>query len=261
MSSISLEAFDANLRGKYTQWVLPSQDFCALPGGFQDQILSGTPAFQTTILLMTKQDSRAWLLAYSWDMSFTPDSPTDWSLMVSVIQHLKKPVLLVTTPRCIAPAAFWQKCLVGQSQAVIPTCVALRDIGSEAGVQSPGQPLGQPLGQPSGIPHSIFFPKLDLITESQFMEIPSSLPASVQAYIQSLDLRSLYRDLRGSGASLCLSLADSRSTDNFRGPNQNGTMLLYSAMWFYPETNGALRLHLSDLRMVLRTVTERLADS
>ena len=253
MSSISLEAFDATLRGKYTQWILPSQDFCALPGGFQDQILSGTPAFQTTILLMGKQDSRAWLLAYSWDMSFTPDSPTDWSLMVSVIQHLKKPVLLVTTPRCIAPAAFWQKCLVGQTQTTIPTCVALRDIQSEAGVQ--------PIGQASAIPHSIFFPKLDLITESQFMKIPSSLPVSLQTYIQSLDLRSLYRDLRGAGASLCLSLADSRSTDNFRGPTQNGTVLPYSAMWFYPETNGALRLHLSDLRMVLRTVTERLTDS
>ena len=253
MSSISLEAFDANLRGKYTQWILPSQDFCALPGGFQDQILSGTPAFQTTILLMAKQDSRAWLLAYSWDMSFTPDSPTDWSLMVSVIQHLKKPVLLVTTPRCIAPAAFWQKCLVGQSQSVIPTCVSLRDIQSESGVQQSGQP--------QGIPHSIFFPKLDLITESQFMKIPSSLPVNLQTYIQSLDLRSLYRDLRGSGASLCLSLADSRSTDNFRGPTQNGTVLPYSAMWFYPETNGVLRLHLSDLRMVLRTVTERLTDS
>lgn len=247
MSSISLEAFDTHLRGKYTQWILPSQDFCALPGGFQDQILSGTPAFQTSILLMGKQDSRAWLLAYSWDMSFTPDSPTDWSLMVSVIQHLKKPVLLVTTPRCMAPAAFWQKCLVGQSQALIPTCVALRDINMDAGV--------------NGLPHSIFFPKLDLITESQFTKIPSSLPTSLQAYIQSLDLRSLYRDLRGAGASLCLSLADSRSTDISRGLTQNGTVLPYSAMWFYPETNGALRLHLSDLRMVLRTITERLIDS
>lgn len=226
MSSISLEAFDSNLRGKYTQWILPSQDFCALPGGFQDQILSGTPAFQTSILLMSKQDSRAWLLAYSWDMSFTPDSPTDWSLMVSVIQHLKKPVLIVTTPKCIAPIAFWQKCLVGQNQITIPTCVALRDIQSEAGAY--------------GIPHSIFFPRLDLITESQFMKIPSSLPASLQTYIQTLDLRSLYRDLRGAGASLSL------------------TNSPISAMWFYPEINGALRLHTSDLRMVLRTLTERL---
>jgi hypothetical protein len=249
MASISLEAFDATLRGRYTQWVLPSQDFCALPGGFQDQILSGTPAFQTTIVLLSKQDSRAWLLAYSWDMSFTPDSPTDWSLMVSVIQHLKKPVLLVTAPKCMAPVAFWQKCLTGQSSSISPTCVALRDINSEAGVQ------------PTGIPHSIFLPKLDLITESQFMKIPSGLPNNLQTYIQSLDLRSLYRDLRGAGASLCLSLTDSRSTDNFRGPTQNGTMLPYSAMWFYPETNAALRLHISDLRMVLRTVTERLADS
>lgn len=250
MASISLEAFDATLRGKYTHWVIPSNDICVLPGGFQDQILSGTPAFQTTLLLMAKQDSRAWLLAYTWDMTFTPDSPTDWSLMVSVIQHLKKPVLIVTTPMCIAPLAFWQKCLVGQTQSAIPTCVALRYVQSEAGVQ------------PNSLPHSIFFPKLDLITESQFMKIPSTFPPNLQNYIQSLDLRSLYRDLRGAGASLCLSLADSRlTTDSFRGPSQNSTMLPYNAMWFYPENNAALRLHVSDLRMVLRTITERISDS
>ena len=245
MASISLEAFDASLRCKYSQWILPSQEFCALPNGFQDQILSGTPAFQTTILLMSKQDSRAWLLASSWDMTFLPESPTDWSLVLSLIQHLKKPILIVTTPRCIAPIAFWQKCL---SLNPVPTCVALRELCPESGIQ------------PTGFPTTIFFPRLDLITESQFMKIPSSLPQAIQASIQSLDLRSLYRDLRGAGASICLSLIDSRfatgasSLTNSQNPS-------YSAMWFYPENNVALRLHLSDLRMILRTITERLSDS
>jgi hypothetical protein len=247
MASISLEAFDATLRGKYTQWILPSQDFCALPNGFQDQILSGTPAFQTSIILMAKQDSRAWLLAYPWDMSFIPESPTDWSLLLSVIQHLKKPILIVTTPKCVVPGAFWQKCMTG-TNGTTPTGVSLKDLNSDAGTQS-------------AVPHSIFFPKLDTITEAQFMKIPTSLMPGIQSYIQSLDLRSLYRDLRGAGASLCLSLTDSRlTTDNFRGSTL-GTMLPYSAMWFYPENNAALRLHLSDLRMILRTVTERLSDS
>jgi hypothetical protein len=255
MASISLEAFDSNLRGKYTQWVLPSQDFCALPNGFQDQILSGTPAFQTTILLMSKQDSRAWHIAYSWDMTFIPETPTDWSLLVSIIQHLKKPILIVTTPKCIAPAAFWQKCISMMPTNITPTCVSLKDLNSDAGIHQ------------TGTPYSIFFPKLDTITESQFMKIPSTLSPTIQPYIQSLDLRSLYRDLRGAGASLCLSLTDSRpTTDYFRGSTQsgstqNGTMLPYTAMWFYPENNGALRLHISDLRMILRTVTERLSDS
>jgi len=65
--------------------------------------------------------------------------------------------------------------------------------------------------------------------------------------MQSLDLRSLYRELRGAGASLCLSLTDSRTG-------------AYHSNWFYPEINSALRLHTSDLRMILRTVTERLAE-
>jgi len=243
MSSISLEAFDANLRNKYTQWIIPSQDFCALPNGFQDQILSGTPGFQTTILLMAKQDSRAWLLSYSWDMTFIPESPTDWSLLLSICQHLKKPILIVTTPKCIAPAAFWQKCLSMSGQNSIPTCVALRDISQQ--------------GQQTGSPHSIFFPKLDSITESQFMNISSTFPQGIQQSIQSLDLRSLYRDLRGAGASLCLSLNDLRFSTGY----SNTQIPSYNAMWFYPENNVALRLQISDLRIILRTVTERLTDS
>jgi len=42
--------------------------------------------------------------------------------------------------------------------------------------------------------------------------------------------------------------------------HQSGTIPSYNATWFYPENNTALRLHLSDLRMILRTATERMAD-
>jgi len=239
MGSISLEAFDTDIRGKYTQWIIPSQESCALPGGFQDQLLSGTPVFQSHILVMSKHDSRAWLLSYSWDMTFTPDTPTEWSLLFSIIQHLKKPTLIVTTPKCIVPAAFLQKSI---SMPVSPTCVSLKCIESE-----------QP-NQQQCIPHSIFCPRLDTITESQFMKIPSVLPTIFQQSVKSLDLRSLYRDLRGAGASLCLSLIDSRSTIT-----SSGIIPSFNATWFYPEINTALRLNISDLRMILRTITERLA--
>jgi hypothetical protein len=246
MSSISLEAFDGSLRGKLSHWILPSQDFCALPNGFQDQILSTTPAFQTHILLMTRNDSKAWLLAYPWDMTFTPDTPTDWSLLLSMLQHLKKPILIITTPKTVAPAAFWQKCLTIQNQT--PTCVCLRDMPADD---------SQTIQPVTTMPNSIFFPRLDSITESQFTKLSSILPAPAQQFIQTLDLRSVYRDLRGAGASLCLSLTDSRfSTSGLVTP---GSLPSYNATWFYPENNAALRLHLSDLRMILRTVTERLA--
>jgi hypothetical protein len=33
----------------------------------------------------------------------------------------------------------------------------------------------------------------------------------------------------------------------------------FNATWFYPESNSALRLNISDLRMILRSITERLA--
>ena len=234
MSSISLEAFDADLRGKLSQWILPS-DICALPNGFQDQILSGINGFQTHILLTNKQDSKAWLLAYSWDLTFTPESGTDWSLLLSILGHLKKPILIVTTPKCHAPSAFWQKCSLMQPS---PTCAVLSEI-----TESGKRPVSQPL------PNTVFFPKLDSLSETQFLKAQTILHPIIQQTIQKLDLRSLYRELRGAGASLCLSSINSRTiSDSF------------NSMWFYPEVNGALRLHISDLRTILRTVTERLAE-
>ena len=248
MSSISLEAFDANLRGRISQWILPSEETCSLPNGFYDQLISGSTAFQTSILLLSKQDSKAWNLAYPWDLTFVPESSTDWSLLLSILQHLKGPHLIVTCPRLQVPAAFWQKCLTVSKTP--PTCVALKYISDS----NPGTLLA----------HSIFFPKLDLITDTQFIKIPSILPQQVQQSIQNIDLRSIYRELRGSGASLCLSITESRGgvpyTNQVGTIQQNGSAPSYLATWFYPEINGALRLHLSDLRTILRTVTERLAE-
>jgi hypothetical protein len=249
MNSISLEAFDANLRGRISQWILPSEDTCSLPNGFFDQLISGSTPFQTSILLLSKQDSKAWHLAYPWEMTFIPESTTDWSLLLSILQHLKGPILIVSSPKIQVPQAFWQKCM-GASPTKAPTCVSLKYISDS---------------NPSGLlPHSIFFPKLDLITDTQFIKIPSILPIGVQQSIKDLDLRSIYRELRGSGASLCLSLTESRGgvpyTNQVGTFQQNGSTPSYLATWFYPEINGALRLHLSDLRTILRTVTERLAE-
>ena len=244
MSSISLEAFDEKLRGRISQWILPSQDFCSLPNGFYDQLISGSAPFLTSILLLSKQDSKAWHLAYPWDMTFVPESPTDWSLLLSILPHLKAPALIVCCPKLQIPPAFLQKCMT--SQKSIPTCVLLSETA------------------PPILPHSIFFPKLDLITDTQFMKIMSGLPVPVQQYVQTLDLRSIYRELRGSGASLCLSLIDSRVSSGLGSQimlaQATGVQPSYNATWFYPEINGALRLHVSDLRSILRTVTERLAE-
>jgi len=240
MGSISLEAFDENLRGRISQWILPS-DTCSLPNGFYDQLISGSAPFQTHILLLSKQDSKAWHLAFPWEMTFIPESPTDWSLFLSILQHLRGPILLVVSPKLTVPAAFWQKAMTNTKV----TCVCLKEIASEI--------------NHAVLAHAIFFPKLELITDTQFIKIGSTLPAAVQQSLQNLDLRSIYRELRGSGASLCLSLIDSR-LGTYSSIQPVGSMPTYSATWFYPEINGALRLHLSDLRMILRTVTERLAE-
>ena len=233
MSSVSLEAFDGNLRGKVSQWLIPTDSPCVLPYGFQDQLLSGPNGFQMNILLMSKQDSKAWLISHPWDMCFTAEQPSDWSLFLSIIQHLKRQILIVSTPNCNPPNVLWQKLALIQPQ---PTCAVLSQLSGKDG-QVPA----------ACIPHTVFFPKLDMVAESHFTKLSNILCSQIQQSMQPLDLRSLYRELRGAGASLCLSLADSR-------------IGAYHSMWFYPEINGALRLHTSDLRMILRTVTERLAE-
>jgi hypothetical protein len=241
MGSISLEAFDENLRGRISQWILPSET-CSLPNGFYDQLISGSAPFQTHMLLLSKQDSKAWHLAFPWEMTFTPESQTDWSLFLSIIQHLKSPILVVTSPKLLVPQAFWQKVMITPKP---PTFICLKDISSDV--------------QLTVLPHAIFLPKLDLITDTQFIKTTSGFNAAIQQSIQNLDLRSIYRELRGSGASLCLSMIDSRL--GTQGSVQLvGSMPTYNATWFYPEINGALRLHLSDLRSILRTVTERLTE-
>jgi hypothetical protein len=229
MAAISLEAFDASLRGKYIQWILSSKDMCSLPLGFQDQVLSEHPTFQTSILVLSKQDAKAWHLAYNWDLTFIPESSNDWSLLISVLQHLKKPILLVTTPLCKVPEPFWQKCL---TQTPTPTCVALRtSLPDHTNI----------------LPTTLFYQSLQDSTEDEFLKLHANIHPTLKLSLQSLDLRTLYRELRGAGASLCLSQVDSRSG--------------FSPMWFYPEVNGALRLHASDLRKILKTVTDRLSDS
>jgi hypothetical protein len=230
MATISLEAFDANLRGKYVQWIVTSSDNCSLPQGFQDQILSGHPNFQTTILILSKQDAKAWLLAYSWDLTFIPESNTDWSLLLSILQHMKKPILVVTTPQCKVPDAFWQKCITQSVPAT--TCVALRTSAAD---------------HSNSLPTTLFYPPLQEYTEDEFVKFNQTLHPLLKAGLQTLDLRTLYKELRGSGASLCLSQIDSR--------------MGYSPMLFYPDITGELRLDVSDLRKILRTVTERLAEA
>jgi hypothetical protein len=245
MGSISLEAFDENLRGRISQWILPS-DLSSLPNGFYDQLISGSAPFQTHILLLSKQDSKAWHLAFPWEMTFIPESQTDWSLLLSVLQHLKAPVLVITSPKLNVPQAFWQKTLTIPK---VPTFICLKDISAES------QTL---------LPHAIFFPKLDLITDTQFIKCASNLAPAIQQTIKNLDLRSIYRELRGSGASLCLSLIESRSGNQSSitqgSIQQISSSPIYNATWFYPEINGALRLHLSDLRSILRSVTERIGE-
>ena len=212
------------------QWIVTSSDNCSLPQGFQDQILSGHPNFQTTILILSKQDAKAWLLAYSWDLTFIPESNTDWSLLLSILQHMKKPILVVTTPQCKVPDAFWQKCITQSVPAT--TCVALRTSAAD---------------HSNSLPTTLFYPPLQEYTEDEFVKFNQTLHPLLKAGLQTLDLRTLYKELRGSGASICLSQIDSR--------------MGYSPMLFYPDITGELRLDVSDLRKILRTVTERLAEA
>ena len=217
MTTVSLEAFDGSLKGKLSLWILPSDSYC-LPLGFQDQLLSGTDAYGTSIFLFAKTDSKAWYLSYSWNMTFSPETAADWSLLLSLFQHLKKPLLVVSSPSLSVPQAFWQKCMTGSNSI---TCIALSYIDSK----------------PTQIPcHAIFLPSLTRINELQLTE-------SLYPFIKDIDHRSLYKELRGSGASICLVKLDSKS-------------LQFTPMWFYPEKNTSLQLDTSEIKLILQTIAD-----
>ena len=105
---VQLEAFEAPLRSRRIRWFLTPGAPITYPPGFQEQCFIESPPFQRRILLTTHASSEAWKLVDRWDCIMHPITPDDWRLTLTLSLHQPAPCLVIVTPECKVPSAFFQ---------------------------------------------------------------------------------------------------------------------------------------------------------
>ena len=83
--TVALEAFEHSLRGKRSVWILGASQTIAFPPGFQDQILSETPAIQRKTLMIAPTTPESWRLMEKWDAILTITNNHDWSVALTFL--------------------------------------------------------------------------------------------------------------------------------------------------------------------------------
>jgi len=185
---VQLEAFESSIKARRLCWYLVPNAPALYPPGFQEQIFTETPPFQRRILLTHRSASEAWKLTDKWDAILLPTTPTDWSLILTILLNQPTPSLVMSTPGTVIPSAFFQKC--SQQGAKAPTIVVL-------------QTLGQPLPVTFD---AVFFPPAKSIDESLLEATQLALQKLLSSEtLRNFSAKDALKDLRGAGATLVVS--------------------------------------------------------
>jgi hypothetical protein len=188
---VQLEAFESSLKHRRIRWFLPPGHGTTYPPGFQEQCFTESPPFQRRILLTARQSSEAWKLTDKWDAVLQPQTPTDWSLALTVLLNQPPPTLVICTPECVIPAAVFQKCLQAGQKA--PTFVWF-------------QILQLPIPQAPIQFDATFFPPAKAVEDSLIEAIETVLPSLISGHqLQHFVVKDALRDLRGAGATIVVS--------------------------------------------------------
>ena len=107
-SVVSLDAFEASLRGTVACWFL-KDDTPAHGAGAADQIYTESPPIQRKILLTGPTTSQAWSVVDSWDVVYRVSGMNDWGLALAILQNQSAPYVACVAPELKPPAAFFQK--------------------------------------------------------------------------------------------------------------------------------------------------------
>jgi hypothetical protein len=107
-SVVSLDAFEASLRGTITTWFLKDET-PAHGAGFTDQAYTESPPNQRRILLTAPSTSQAWSVVDTWDVIYRVGSIQDWGLALAILQNQNLPYVACVAPELKPPAAFFQK--------------------------------------------------------------------------------------------------------------------------------------------------------
>lgn len=107
-SVVSLDAFEASLRGTISTWFL-KDDTPTHGAGFTDQVYTESPPNQRRILLTAPSTSQAWSVVDTWDVVYRVSSVQDWGLALAILQNQTVPYVACVAPELKPPAAFFQK--------------------------------------------------------------------------------------------------------------------------------------------------------
>ena len=191
---VQLEAFESSLKARRIRWFVPPGAPTLYPPGFQEQIFTESPPFQRRILITSPLSSEAWKMTERWDAVLVPQTPMDWSLVLTILLNQPPPSLIITTPETRVPPQIFQKCAMLGLKA--PTIVCL-------------QTLALPL-QPAPITFdATFFPPAKAAEDTLMDAIQASLQSVISGdKLASFSVKDALKDLRGAGAALVVSAID-----------------------------------------------------
>jgi hypothetical protein len=214
--TITLEAFEAQLRGTTVLWYIPQKATPQYPQGFIDQIVTDDKPFAKKCLILSVNTPPGWRLIDDFDIVMRPTTPTDWSVLLTCLNNCSKPVLVILAPYAYAPSALLQRLPQGT------TFVSLKH-------------LEEPNASPQTY-QTVMLPQLslDLIPNISFAQLlGSSNP--------SWNVPTVLRDLHGAGASLVASsIGDRLAQKQF--------------YWYYTSKNASPSWRLEQIQNILLTI-------
>lgn len=189
---VQVEAFETPLHGLHIRWYCSPHTFFPeapqFPPGFREQITTESPPFQRKILISAPTSSEAWKLLERWDTIFVPQTPTDWSLILTWVQHQPRTSLVIACPEVQIPIAFIDKI----RQGIRPTLIHFQRLVS--------LPPLVPLQSDVDV---IFFPPLS----EELLDITQQcLQRYVPETLKTFVLKDVVRDVKASGSSFVILL-------------------------------------------------------
>ena len=130
-------------------------------------------------------------MADKWDAVLMPTTPTDWSLLLTVLLNQPPPCLVICTPEVKIPPAVFQK--VSQAGAKAATFICF-------------QVLQLPIPQAPITFDATFFPPAKAVEDTLIEAIQTVLPQLVSSdQMRNFTVKDALKDLRGAGATIVVS--------------------------------------------------------
>jgi hypothetical protein len=193
---VQLEAFESSIKGRRIRWFLPPGAPTVYPAGFIEQIFTETPQFQRRILLTNSLAQESWKLADRWDYILQPQTPMEWSLVLTLVLNLQAKTIIVCTPDLQVPPAFFTRCstqTTAKQTHPLPTICYF-------------QTLASPLPPDIVRFDATFYPPAKAVDESLMEAMQLSLERLMSAdKLGSFSVKDALKDLRGAGATLVVS--------------------------------------------------------